>query len=279
MGTSIPGSNISASCLTTQRAGTLPRPGVTKDVLPGKSVKLFLLWKHGPASAAKDEVTFPASHLWAGENRADAKTFSSFCSVASAVLEQIKYHSSCSTTKNHLESKESFIYLHMQWKEDSELWRAAHTSVIPASNGERAAFLFSPTTCNFLLIVWVLFVFYFNEQSNVKTALDVLVFSSHDKIIWAPLVRLNELLSEASFHAPVGPLDCAGLEHTARALPGLCSHFVLLSPPGCFCEVLSPPGAKGTLRSAQYPSSFGYLIIWPLMYAQPIFRIYNVFSG
>lgn len=139
--------------------------------------------------------------------------------------------------------------------------------------------LFSPTTCNFLLIVWVLFVFYFNEQSNVKTALDVLVFSSHDKIIWAPLVRLNELLSEASFHAPVGPLDCAGLEHTARALPGLCSHFVLLSPPGCFCEVLSPPGAKGTLRSAQYPSSFGYLIIWPLMYAQPIFRIYNVFSG
>lgn len=183
------------------------------------------------------------------------------------------------STKNHLESKESFIYLHIQWKEDSELWRAAHTSVIPASNGERAAFLFSPTTCNFLLIVWVLFVFYFNEQSNVKTALDVLVFSSHDKIIWAPLVRLNELLSEASFHAPVGPLDCAGLEHTARALPGLCSHFVLLSPPGCFCEVLSPPGAKGTLRSAQYPSSFGYLIIWPLMYAQPIFRIYNVFSG
>lgn len=58
------------------------------------------------------------------------------------------------------------------------------------------------------------------------------------------------------------------------------SHFVLLpSPSGGFCEVLSPPGAKGSLESPQHLSTFGYLIISALMYAQPIFRICNMLCG
>lgn len=46
-GTSIQDPNISTSHLTHQKAGTAPKPGVTKDLLPGEFIKLFLLGKHG----------------------------------------------------------------------------------------------------------------------------------------------------------------------------------------------------------------------------------------
>lgn len=46
-GTSVQDPNISTSCLTHQKAGTAPKPGVTKELLPGGFIKLFLLGKHG----------------------------------------------------------------------------------------------------------------------------------------------------------------------------------------------------------------------------------------